>query len=349
MSIWKIILILLLIPVLYVGGQLLFGTLTDYKPKDVQLLNPVGEASGVLDTSQVTLYIWNIGYAGLGMESDFFYDGGEMTRATREWTDKNLTGIKETIGSWDDADLVLLQEVDEVAKRSYKVNQFEEIREVVGQNFSAALAYNYVVKFVVKPWFKPLGQVRAGLATYFRFKASEISRYQFPGNFEWPKRIYFLDRCFMVTRIPYGESELVVINTHNSAYDDGTLKRDQMNYLKDFIVKEYESGNYVIVGGDWNQCPPQYNCYGEFSQEQVGYEQFNIDRDFMPEGWLWAYDPSVRTNRKLSTPYQSGQTFTTIIDFYLVSPNVKVLKVEGQDQDFKYSDHQAVKLQVELE
>ena len=68
----------------------------------------------------------------------------------------------------------------------------------------------------------------------------------------------------------------------------------------------------------------------------------------MPEGWTWAFDPSVPTNRKLASSFEADKTFTTLIDFYLVSPNVQVESVEGVDLAFENSDHQPVKLSIQL-
>ena len=45
-----------------------------------------------------------------------------------------------------------------------------------------------------------------------------------------------LDRCFLVNRYPVSNgNELLMINTHNSAYDDGSLRKQQMDFLKDFL------------------------------------------------------------------------------------------------------------------
>lgn len=69
--------------------------------------------------------------------------------------------------------------------------------------------------------------------------------------------------------------------------------------------------------------------------------------DYTPENWLWAYDPDVPTNRHLETPLDEN-TFRTVIDFFLISPNIKLLKINTIDTKFEYSDHQPVKMQVEL-
>ena len=114
------------------------------------------------------------------------------------------------------------------------------------------------------------------------------------------------------------------------------------------VLKEYEKGNYVVVGGDWNQCPPDFDPYTKMSKEEADYDQSNIAKDFMPSDWTWAYDKSVNTNRKLVTEYKPNITFTTIIDFYLLSPNIEVKTIEGIELGFENSDHQPVKLVFSL-
>jgi endonuclease/exonuclease/phosphatase family metal-dependent hydrolase len=344
----KIILLIALIPLLYIAGALIYGTITDFKPEEKVSVKQSKVLTNNLLKDSISLYIWNIGYAGLGKESDFFMDGGSTTRMSKAITNKNYEGIKNTIKSWTDADFILLQEVDEDAKRTYGENQFTGINTALGEQFAGTFAYNYKVQYIPVPLLKPYGRVKAGLASYTPYAAKEEVRYQFPGSFSWPKRIFFLDRCMLVQKFPINGKDLVIINTHNSAYDGGVLKPKEMQYLKDFISAEYALGNYVIVGGDWNQCPPGYDCYGEKTAEEVGYEQTSIDADFMPEGWQWGFDSIVTTNRKLDKAYISGETFTTIIDFYLISPNIEVTAVEGQELDFEFSDHQPVKLTVKL-
>ena len=67
-----------------------------------------------------------------------------------------------------------------------------------------------------------------------------------------------------------------------------------------------------------------------------------------PADWQWVYDPTVPTNRKVRTPYVAGKSFITLIDFFLISPNVRARTVKGLDQQFRFSDHQPVWMEVEL-
>jgi len=345
----KLILVLAILFGLYVAGSILLATLTDYSPGTVKKLEVGGNASSNTPGDTLTLYNWNIGYGGLGEESDFFYDGGKMVRSSKKMVKKNTEGVIAAIKSWADADIIFLQEVDKKSKRSYGFNQVAALQHA-HPAFDAVFAINYNVTYVPIPFLRPMGGVLGGLVTLMRYRPSEVVRHQYPSQFPWPKQLFFLDRCNMLIRyhLPSGK-DLVVLNTHNSAYDDtGKLKAAEMEYLRKLLLYEYGKGNYVIVGGDWNQCPPGFDPYQTMSREEADYEQTIIEAGFMPEGWQWVYDPAVSTNRKVTAAYQPGKTYTTVIDFYLISPNVEMLEVKGIDLKFAYSDHQPVKMKVVL-
>ncbi len=346
----KFILLLVLMALIYVVGTIIYGTITDFDPKEQTEVKFVGNADSNIDIDSITLFIWNIGYAGLGKESDFFFDGGNMVRSKKEWVEKNFEGIKNTIQQWNKADFILLQEVEIASRRSYNIKEFDELSKLMPEH-NVGIGINYDVKYIPIPLLNPMGKVKSGIMSLSKAKPIQSTRYSFPGNFSWPKRIFFLDRCFLLTRYSLSNGkELVVINTHNSAYDDGSLKKQQMDYLKSYLLGEYEKGNYVIVGGDWNQCPPEFgNCTEGLEVSGIeNYHQSNIDSNYIGLNWKWVYDIDVATNRKLVRPYDPNKTFTTIIDFYLVSPNIQVKQVEGVEMNFEYSDHQPVKMVVKL-
>lgn len=163
-------------------------------------------------------------------------------------------------------------------------------------------------------------------------------------------RLFQLDRCILLQRYKVqSNKELVILNIHNSAHDkDGSLKRQEMDFLKELVLQEYDKGNYVIVGGDWNECPPYFRFDTFMPGKSGNHHQFNIDAEFLPEDWQWIYDPTIPTNRKARDPYVRGETFVTLIDFFLISPNVQVTKVKGINMDFQYSDHQPVWMEVRL-
>lgn len=52
------------------------------------------------------------------------------------------------------------------------------------------------------------------------------------------------------------DAQLVLVNLHLEAYDDGEGKAAQTAALTSFLEQEYAKGNYVIAGGDFNQTFP---------------------------------------------------------------------------------------------
>ena len=329
---FKFILPVIIVPLFWVGGNLLYGTLTDFSPPKEESLK-IDAVNAQRPDSIIQIFNWNIGYCGLGEESDFFYDGGKTVRMEKSIVEKNRNGVLNTLKFYDDADIILLQEVDTLSKRSWELNEYTDNGQVLPEH-NSSFTLNYNVNFIPIPLLEPMGKVMGGLASYNRFTVTSASRHQFPSSYAWPNSIYFLDRCFMVQRMPYNDVELVVINTHNSAYDDGSLKKAEMDFMKEFLVTEEEKGNYVIVGGDWNQHAPGAG------DRQVPKEYIN--------GWNWFYDTSFPTNRNLEKAYVAGETQTQVIDFFLCSPNVELQEINVINLDFKYSDHQPVLLTVKL-
>lgn len=351
---------LVLIFLLYVIVMIIYGTLTDWKPQETLPLTEVHHTQQVvLEDSVFSTLIWNIGYAGLGKESDFFFDKGNMwysnggmVRPEEEVSVRYLNDMRTVLKSTQ-ADFFLLQEVDVASKRSYFSNQFDSISQDIS-GFYSGFAANYQVDYVptpvMEPW-KAYGQAQSGLASLLRVEPSSSVRLQLPGNYGWPTRIFQLDRCLAVHRIPLADSdkELVLINTHLSAYDaGGKLKKQQMDYLRALAMQEYEAGHFVLIGGDWNQCPPYFKCDGFIPDHPSGQRMTSIDPDFFPADWVWAFDPTLPTNRHVNTPYRPGESFVTLIDYFLLSPNLKLREVKTLDQAFRSSDHQPVWVEVEM-
>lgn len=323
-----------------------YATLSDYQPDPMTLVFENQKAKPIAGQTNFRLLIWNIGYGGLSRDMDFFYDGGKQVRTSKKNVEKNIETIKGFIARQNDIDFFLLQEVDKNSKRSYSIDGYSKIAKIFPQ-FHTSFGKNYDVFFVPVPPSDPLGHVLSGLQTLSRFEPLSVVRHSFPGNYAWPQGLFMLDRCFLASRYRLESGrQLLVINTHNSAYDDGTLRSNQMTYLKNFLIQEYDKGNYVIVGGDWNQCPPGFSP--EFNFNLMDNEnRMDIEKDYLPE-WKWVYDQKIPTNRRLVAPYDEKTTLTTVIDFFLISPNIEVKKIQGIHLDFEHSDHHPVKLEVRL-
>ncbi len=287
-KILKAVLIILAIVVLGFIGLIVYAVISDYKPEEKELISQSDNPSVLDDSLTLSLLTWNIGYAGLDKDMDFFKDGGTKVITPKDKCLDNIAAIGNFLEGNDTIDFIILQEVDRDSKRSYRVDQYEKIAGLLS-GYNAFFAENYDVFFVPAPPTKPMGKVLSGIAVYSKFTPESSTRYSLPGDFGFPTQLFYLDRCFMVSRFKVENGkELVLINTHNEAFDEGgNIRKAQMETLKEFVLNEYNSGNYVIAGGDWNQYPPDFEP--AFSSNQVftgKFGDFNltgIESDYMPE------------------------------------------------------------------
>jgi len=328
------------------AGLILYAVVSDYRPPERTILSSAPEANTVTDTLEFSLLTWNIGYAGLDEAMDFFYDGGKKVVTPRTDCISNLNSVISFLKQNDYADFILLQEVDRKSRRSYRVDQFESVSEYL-EVHSGSFATNYDVFFVPVPPLNPMGRVLSGIATFSRHEPFSSVRYSFPGTYGFPKQLFMLDRCFMVNRYHLQNGkELVLINTHNEAFDPGEIRKAQMAYLRQFVLDEYAKGNYVVAGGDWNQTPPGF--VPAFPEYQVNTEQMAMEDDFLPDGWRWAHDNTVPSNRSVVAAFDPAVTPTTVIDFFLLSPNIDMTFLMCYDLGFKNSDHNPVLVKIRL-
>jgi len=345
--------ILILAALLYVGGNILFAVVTKFRPapvEDVAIANPQFAISNPqsLTDSTLTFLTWNLGYGGLGQEVDFFYDGGKMVTSPKAHVEKNNAGMVKFLEENKDVDFIFLQEADRHGKRSWNIDQVQEFANVL-PNHNYAFAPNYVVKWLPFPFLDPMGTIYGGIVLYSKFTPVESKRIAVPNITDFPRRLFYLQRCMLMQRYPLANgSDLVVINTHFEAYDNGEVKKEEMKVARKIMEAEYAKGNYVILGGDWNIAPPDFNVH-TWEKEKLDDPLYlaNNDSVFIP-GWDYVYDRTTPTNRKNNHAFDPKTTYTTIIDYYYVSPNIEVEEVKGVDLGFKFSDHNPVKLKIKL-
>jgi endonuclease/exonuclease/phosphatase family metal-dependent hydrolase len=338
--------IMLLIVLAIFGIFLGYISATDYKPEPREKLTIEGTGQPIPDSaSELSFMIWNIGYGGLGAQSDFFFDGGQGVRADETTTQSYLAGITEFLKQSSATDFILLQEVDIDSRRSWHNDQTKSISQAIPDKYSS-FAINYDSKYVPQPITNPYGKCKGGLFSLSSYQPTSATRIALTPDAKWPVGLFMLDRCLLEWRYTLNSGkELVVYNLHLSAYDDGTVKQSQMDTLKNLLTREFEKGNYVVAGGDWNQSPPGYKSPRPGVAAIV---EMNVPDVYPAEGWKWAFDTAIPTNRKLNEIYTEGQTGIDILDFFLLSPNVEVVNVKNEDLGFKSSDHQPVKMTVRL-
>lgn len=348
-SIFKVLGVLILAVLVFAVLLVGYLSITEYKPQESEELAVTrGETLPLSAEGSIRFLSFNTGYAGLGEDADFFMDGGEnVTTGDEQLVLKNLEGIKGII-SKTDADFCLLQEVDINSSRTFGINEKEVLEEHFGGDSAHAL--NYSCKFVPFP-LPPIGRVESGVLTLAGHEMADASRTSLPCPFNWPVRAANLKRCLLISHydIEGTEAKLAVINLHLEAYDDGEGKAAQTKMLTEIMESEYQKGNYVVAGGDFNQTFDNaldiYPVQGEeFWAPGV------LETAALPEGWRFVYDLSSPTCRSLDRPLdESDPNFQYyFIDGFIVSPNVEVLSIETLDEGFTYSDHNPILMEIKL-
>ncbi|MFH0894435.1 MAG: endonuclease/exonuclease/phosphatase family protein [Bacteroidota bacterium] len=339
---FRIVMYFIILILIAVGSFLIWLHLYSYKPATTENIEINGKGREYIFSDTLNICIWNIGYAGLGKEMDFFYEGGKAVRPDENSMKKYLDGILKTVKSYDSVEVFLFQEVDTYSKRSYKTDEAKSLASALPE-FSSSFAINYQSAFVPQPLSEPYGKVNSGIMTFSATHPERSVRRAFPPEASFPMQYFMLDRCCMITTVPIMDGhKLIIVNTHNSAFDDGSKRKEQLNIIRQVLLEEYKKGNYVIAGGDWNQCPQNYTPTSD-------YYSLKVEKDFPAIGWTCAFDPSTPSNRNVDKPYQKGVTKTSVLDFFFLSPNIKLLQVKCSDAGFEFSDHNPVTIKIVLQ
>ncbi|MBP3709246.1 MAG: endonuclease/exonuclease/phosphatase family protein [Treponema sp.] len=330
---------------------ILFLTVVEYRPKETETLDIAANTSRKVALGEpITVMTWNIGYGALGDNADFFMDGGTMVRtASRARVHENLAGIVEAIRTVA-PDVLFLQEVDLASSRSHKIDEVAYMRDAV-QPYASSFANNYKVAYVPYP-VPPLGKVDSGVLLMSAFGITSSERVQLPISFSWPVRVANLKRCLIVSRVPVADSnkELVLINLHLEAYDEGEGKIAQTALFKNVVQKEIDAGNYVIAGGDFNQLFSNVDA-SRYPTQEGKWRAGEIDVASFSDDVRFFMDADVPSCRSLDQPYKDANKSSFqyyVIDGFVVSANVAVTSCKTQDLGFVYSDHNPLVMEVTL-
>ena len=349
-KIFKITISILAAILILAAGYVAFMIVTDYKPEEKISLDVKNNKSETLNTkNEIKITTFNIGYGTMDESVDFFMDGGVMSRGiSKEKTLENMDAIIKVLKDLN-SDLMFLQEVDLKATRSYKVNELQIIKDEF-KDYSSNFAINYKVPWVPIPLYRPHGNVLSGLLTLSKYDITSATRYDLPGKSSFFMQLGDLDRAMTVNRMPVDNGkELVAVNAHLSAYDKGgTVRKIQLGYIKQFLEAEYAKGNYVIIGGDWNQQIPGTNAFDFPTTEEWPEWLQDVPEDLTPANFTWAYDKTVPSDRTVAKSYTPGENLLSVIDGFLVSDNIEIISTVGSDLAFKNSDHNPVTITFKL-
>ncbi len=351
----KALLILLAILVaaviIYVGYVMLsYNRIPDNQSLEPRNPQQAGLAAGV--GVEYAIATQNIGFGAYTDDYTFFMDGG--TQSWAESPESVVACVSAAAGEVSSLqpDFILFQEVDFDSTRSYHINEQEILRGAFSE-MAEVNAVNYHSAFLMYPLTQPHGTSNSSMVTFSRFGITGAVRRSLPISTGFSKFLD-LDRCYTISHVPTENGkELVLFNVHLSAYGGSDeIRAAQMNMLFGDMLTEYQKGNYVVCGGDFN-----HDFTGNSTQVLNGGEMTDFGWaqpfpiEMLPEGLTrcdsYTGDKVLPTCRNCDIPYVEGN-FTIIVDGFIVSDNVTVTYLENVQTGFAYSDHNPVLMRFTL-
>ncbi|MFC2173121.1 endonuclease/exonuclease/phosphatase family protein [Acidobacteriota bacterium] len=328
---------------LYVIGVVLLNRLQ--LAPECDTVDVVDNPSSSLNKEKsLQILTWNIGYAGMGKEADFIFDGGKQLRPRKkEYVYGNLTGIERFLIRHY-ADFYLFQEVARPSLNTYGIDVSERLRKVLTR-----CAWCHSTDLKTRLLYRRFG-LDIGNSFFSRYTIRRCTRIALPVEPNFILGCFRKHYRLLVSEIETGDStSLFLINLHLAAFDkDAQVRNAQLKRLRAFILEQYEKGHSIVVGGDWNLrlAPVEFPHQTE---DKNLFWIYDLPQQFTPSGWTWAVDQSTPTVRTAHKPFKPGTNYTLIVDGFLCSPNVSVLSVKTADLHFENTDHHPVIVTVKIE
>ncbi|MEM7184025.1 MAG: endonuclease/exonuclease/phosphatase family protein [Spirochaetota bacterium] len=210
--------------------------------------------------SKIKVLNWNVQFLA-GKNYVFFYSGGPDVRPSSSDIEKTSREIARIILA-EKPDIILLQEVDDGAKRTDYEDQLQKILKLLPVEY-ACYASAFYWKNAFNPHPKILGSTGMKVSTISKYKISQALRFQLPtipDNFL--VKNFNLKRAILQTKLPLASGgELVVMNTHLDAFAQGyDTMQQQIDYVDAMLSKlKGQQDKHWFLGGDFNLLPPGFS------------------------------------------------------------------------------------------
>ena len=346
-----------------------YHRIPDNQELQVEEISQNTEAGNELTTEKnYSALTYNIGFGAYTPDFSFFMDGGKSSWArSKDSVKETIKGAGELVAS-KDPDFALVQEIDLDATRSYHVNEYSILKENIPA-YNCVFAQNYDSAFLFYPFTQPHGKSKAGLALFSKYPITGSMRRSFPISTSFTK-FFDLDRCYSISRVPIDNGkELVIFELHMSAYGNSdAIREGQIRMLSEDMQKEYEAGNYVICGGDFNHDLKAVDTQSKASDADNN-TQTDSEDSAEPESWAYPFPRSElpehfsfcldqlsedeknnlwNSARNADMEYVPSETYTVTLDGFIISDNVECTKYENVNTGYSYSDHDPVYMEFQL-
>jgi endonuclease/exonuclease/phosphatase family metal-dependent hydrolase len=201
----------------------------------------------------ITIITYNIGYLS-GMTNNL------PVPKPQALFDENLLSVYSEFEK-SNADIICLQEIDYHSKRSFYVNQQEELQKLGYNNVFQAV--NWDKKYLPFPYYPfsvHYGEMYSGQSVLSKYPLWDIDRIVLERVASYPfyRDAFYLDRLAQVSKILIGGDTVVLINVHLEAFDAVT-RMNQTRYIAD-LLSDYKDTFPLLLAGDFNSDEQRYQA-----------------------------------------------------------------------------------------
>ena len=313
---------------LLIGGYVAYVAIQYYRIDDNVTLEVVDSKSRTVEAGmEYSVMTYNAGFGAYSPEYSFFMDTGVMADSGKQVTGKYAKGMdkadvrKNVDGQISefrkaDPDFCFLQEVDETADRSYRINMKEEFISSA-QEYGATYAENFHTANLFYPFNDPMGITNAGILTLSKYNIESAARRSFPLTVR-AKQLEMLNR---VLAEEYSKGNYVIAG-------------GDFNHC--LIADKFASDAEALSHFKSKQLVPEWVKNSVLHSSELA------------EGFTICADADEATCRGADIPYEKGVNYVNTIDGFIVSANVRAVSVKTVPTEYAYSDHNPVILKFAL-
>ena len=334
--------------------------MTTFHPGDIQDEPIISSRDAPLIKPGRSLKIlsWNVQYMA-GKNYIFWYDLHNRSGPDERPSSKDMADTLKEVARIimdEDPDFVLLQEVDDGAKRTDHEDQLNNLLTMLPRTYCChASAFYWKASFVPHP--RIMGAAGMKLSTISKYRISEARRHQLSLLPNDPiTRQYHLKRAVLETRFPRTDGrQMVLLNTHLESFGRGTrVLQRQVDQILSLLSQLSQEGVSWMIGGDFNLVPSE-SAFNRLTESEK--RNYNSQTEIAAIYQLYRGIPSIdQVNssdyKKWFTHFSNKPSLTKpdrTIDYIFISNDIQLGRhYVRQDDTLQISDHFPVVAEVKI-
>ncbi len=329
-----------------------------FHPKNImpaEIKNNVLSKSEIEVEKPISILSWNIQFMAGGKNNHFFYDKGNDDFPNNPTVYKNIISKVATVIKKQNPDVILLQEVDRGSKRSFYIDELQEILQLLPQDYSSYSCTPYhKVNFMML--LEMPGKINLQLCTISKYKIVKSTRYALPTKLDinFILQMFHLKRAILGTKFQLNNGKLFsVLNTHFSAWAQNTKTIDKQVIKANKVMQQAQIMGPVLLAGDLNSLSSSKFLKFVHPQEKNIYPKDKNAIKLLFDNYQGFPNPSQLTskNRQQFLTYLPAMDHShkpySAIDFIFISKHLEFINQKVlQENNATISDHYplAVKL-----